>query len=228
MDQEKIWNFFQNDSQIGGAAFNGDARYKFLADQISPGAKVLNIGVGRGGLESLLLIKGADIYSLDPSEDAIESLRNKLGLGEKACVGYSQKAPFADCTFDVVVMSEVLEHLSDDVMAQTIGECYRLLNSNGVFIGTVPADERLTEGMTVCPCCGSVFHRWGHVQAFTKMRLTSLLKERFSTCSVERKYFGSWATLNWKGKMSHLIKKTFLSFGVQGSGENFFFLARKG
>lgn len=227
MDQEKIWNFFQNDHQIGSLAFNGDARYHFLASQISPNAKVLNIGVGRGGLESLLLLKGADVYSLDPSSEAIESLRAKFGLGEKACVGYSQKAPFADGSFDVIVMSEVLEHLSDDVINKTLTECCRLLSSDGVFIGTVPADEVLTEGMTVCPCCGSVFHRWGHVQTFTKMRLASLLKEQFSTCVVERKFFGSWASLNWKGRMNHIIKKTLLRLGAKGSGENFFFLARK-
>jgi SAM-dependent methyltransferase len=45
--------------------------------------------------------------------------------------------PFADDAFDVVITSEVLEHIQDDVTA--IAEMVRVLKPGGHFAATVPA-----------------------------------------------------------------------------------------
>lgn len=227
MDQEKIWEFFQNDDLIGKFAFHSDSRHRFLAKHIVRNTKVLNIGVGRAGLESILVAKGVEICSLDPSSASIESLRSNFKFGERARVGYSQDIPFEDSSFDVVVMSEVLEHLSDEILQASIKECFRVLRPSGVFMGTVPAEERLADSMIVCPCCGKIFHRWGHVQEFTSERLRSYLDKEFSQCTIVRKYFGNWDELNWKGKLTHIVRRTLLHLGVRGSNENFYFTARK-
>lgn len=42
-------------------------------------------------------------------------------------------------------MSEVLEHLTDDVLERTIVEVHRVLVAEGHFIGTVPARENLID-----------------------------------------------------------------------------------
>lgn len=44
--------------------------------------------------------------------------------------------PFADNTFDAVIMSEILEHIEDDV--QALREAYRVLKPGGVVAITVP------------------------------------------------------------------------------------------
>ncbi len=227
MDQDKIWDHFQNSPDAEGKTFQSDSRYRFLADQVQPGKRVLNIGVGRGGLESLLLGKGAKVFSLDPSEDSIRHLRARLNMGEQARAGYSQAIPFGDRSFDLVIMSEVLEHLSQEVLLQTVAECHRVLDQGGTFMGTVPADEDLAENEVVCPDCGKVFHRWGHVQSFDRARLTNTLATHFSALQVQRRYFGNWRTLNWKGKTSHVLKVLLMGLGIHGSAENFYFTGRK-
>ncbi len=227
MDQIKIWDYFQNDESIGDAFAGAHARYKFLARHISQGMEVLNVGVGRGGLEAILLQKGAVVSCLDPSEKSIEIIRTQLPLGEHAQVGYSQSMPFADCRFDAVIMSEVLEHLNDEVLSSTLGEVSRVLKSGGRFMGTVPADEILLVNQAVCPHCGEPFHRWGHIQSFGRDRLSRMLDSGFNEVRLTRHYFGDVRTLNWKGRIVLIIKKVMIGLGIKGSGETYFFTAHK-
>lgn len=227
MNQDKIWDVYQNEPELQSMGCRDGGRVDFVARHVPSGSKVLNIGVGRGTLERRLVEKGTDVYCLDPSEKAIQSLQSSLGLGDKARVGYSQELPFEDDQFDYVVMSEVLEHLSDEVLEKSRDEVLRVLNSDGAFIGSVPADEILVESVVVCPCCGNRFHRWGHVQSFSKPRLENFLLSAFHLVTVKREVFADWANLNWKGKTSALMKKLQARLGRTGSSQNFFFVARK-
>jgi SAM-dependent methyltransferase len=225
MDQTKIWDYFQNDEEIGDTFIGARTRYEFIAKKISPGTRVLNIGVGRGGLENILVQYGVQVSCLDPSENSINNIKQLLNLGDRAKVGFSQAIPFDSNEFDVVIMSEVLEHLSDEVIAGTFSEVARVLKPDGKYFGTVPADERLLDNKVMCPHCGLPFHRWGHIQTFDYPRLSKLLGERFSEISISRHYFVNFKTLNWLGKFASLLKITLLAMGKKGSGETFYFSA---
>ena len=86
MDQTKIWDYFQNNDEMEDAFSKALPRYEFLAQQIASGMHVLNIGVGRGGLEAILVKKGVLVSCLDPSEKAIDNLRIEvLQLINDAC-----------------------------------------------------------------------------------------------------------------------------------------------
>lgn len=222
MDQEKIWDYYQTEA-IDSFSRSG-TRFKFLAGQIATRERVLNIGVGNGNLESLLTRKGTEVWSLDPSEKAIQ--RMKESLGDRAQVGYSQSMPFPDGKFDTVIMTEVLEHLEQDVRLATLREIKRVLVASGRFIGTVPADEVLEENRAVCPHCGQVFHRYGHALAFSRESLHAELSRQFRTVKIERKYFGGFSSLNWKGRFGVAIKTAIVALGIPGSNENFYFSAR--
>ena len=226
MHQDKIWDYFQNDLEVSSLVFESSTRYNFIAKQIKTGTDVLNIGIGRGGLEEVLISKGFNVYCLDPSEKSIQRVKDLLGLADRAKVGYSQSIPYADHKFDTVVMTEVLEHLSDDVIKQTLKEVRRVLRSGGRFIGTVPADENLLKQRVVCPDCGKSFHQWGHVQSFSSEELYQLLVSEYSNVKITRKFLGTWGILNWKGKISWMIKSIFVSIGMKGDGESFFFTAQ--
>lgn len=227
MDQQKIWQYFQNDDEIGDLTFKAQGRYTFLAAKIAPEAAVLNIGVGRGGLEKILIEKGCHVSCLDPSEDSIQRLRSRLTLADRAQVGYAQSIPFPDASFDVVIVSEVLEHLSDEDLHDTLAEARRVLRPGGRCIGTVPADENLVSSQVVCPGCGTVFHRWGHVQTFSQQRLGAVLKSVFPDVDVTRHHFGDYRSLNWKGRLVWAFKTVAVGIGVKGANESFFFDANK-
>lgn len=221
-NQDKIWEFYQN--QASHSFEGSDARMQFLVSKIEKGAKCLNIGVGAGNFERFALQKGIDVHSLDPSKNSIHKLEKILG--KKAQVGYSQDIPHTDKSFDVVVMSEVLEHLNDEVLAQTIPEVKRVLKDAGRFIGTVPSNEKLEDNIVVSPSDGHVFHRWGHLQSFSAERMKKVLSGAFSSVSVTEKKFVNWKTLNWKGKLimgTHVLAK---KAGLSGSKRNLFFEAK--
>lgn len=226
-NQEKIWDHFQNEgidsfSQSGG-------RLEFLVRRITPGKRVLNIGVGNGVLEALASKNGVEIWSLDPSERAINRLQQSLGIEEKAQVGYSQAMPFPDAHFDTVIMSEVLEHLDEIVFETTLDEVNRVLRPGGFFMGTVPARENLADSLVVCPECGLKFHRWGHKRSFDVEQLSSALATRFILGELTEYFFIDWDSVGVGRKLQGLIKK-FLSWrgiGTYGICRNIFFSVSK-
>lgn len=224
-NQDAIWDYFQNEAL---ESFAGSAsRLAYLANLISCPGKVLNIGVGAGTFEAEAIGRGLTVFSLDPSAKSIERLRQIYDLGDRARIGYSQEIPFPDDHFDAVVLSEVMEHLPDDVLDKTLREVARVLRTGGHIIGTVPAREELAEDTVVCPNCSRRFHRWGHVQSFSADRLRTLLSSQFSEIRIWERPFVTFSTLNWKGKIQGLARLLLYFCGFHGKHENMVFLARR-
>jgi len=90
----------------------------------------------------------------------------------------------ADGSFDIVLMSETLEHLLN--LEATIAEVKRILKPGGTFLITVPYDFFLGPFFILfnVNCLwqgyvrGSVYHRYrcGHINHFTKTRLHDVLR----------------------------------------------------
>lgn len=227
MDQKEIWNFFQNDDQMSDIFEGARPRYEFLAKQINSGMSVLNIGVGRGGLEGILINRGIKVSCLDPNEDSINGLRKQYALGDRAQVGFSQCIPFLDGQFDVVIMSEVLEHLADDILILTLTEVRRVLKADGLFIGTVPADERLKANCVACPHCGQTFHRWGHVQSFSLTRLQELLLANRFTVKCKTMAFPDWGRSGITSFFKSVVRYLLGRAGLPIAQPNIFFKAKR-
>ena len=115
---------------------------------LAPGDRVLDVGAGFGRHVFECARRGADVVALDYAEDEVIETRATLGgmvdAGEidierfKGVLrGDATTLPFADGSFDVVITSEVLEHIQDDVAA--IAEMTRVLKPGGHFAATVPA-----------------------------------------------------------------------------------------
>lgn len=221
MNQERIWSYFQN--QQPESFVQAESRLRFLVDQL-PAGSVLNVGVGDGSFERLAASRKLNVHSIDPDEETVSRLA-KIGVSE-AKVGVIEDIPFEDNTFDAVVCSEVLEHLSDEILVKGLKEIFRVLRFGGELHGTVPADEDLKSSIVVCPKCSNVFHRWGHQQSFSVDRLTRMLQS-IGNPVVKRKVFVHWPSLNWKGRVVATIRLLFVSVGVVGSGHNYYFKITK-
>lgn len=187
--QDRIWRHYQdhNPAHFG----ESHPRYRFLAARCRPGERVLNIGSGDGGLEIMLQSRGAVVSLLDPSPETVARLRSALDAGERARQGHSQAIPFDSQTFDVVIMTEVLEHLTEAALLETLREVFRVLVAGGRFLGTVPFDEDLTREQVFCPHCQHTFHERGHLQSFTCGRLAGLLSN--AGFDVQRCYVRAFA-----------------------------------
>jgi SAM-dependent methyltransferase len=226
MDQEKIWDYFQN-SDLADVVFP-EVRQRYLLRLLESGQRVLNIGVGSGDLERLGGGKGVEMYALDPSDKAIERLRKNLAMGDRAQSGYAQNIPFQDNFFDVVVMSEVLEHLSDDVLIRAAKEVFRVLKIGGRFVATTPYREDLRLGQVVCPHCGDIFHKVGHVQSFDKERMGNLL----IGCGfkIERMWldtFVDWRRGGLKNFIKSIVRKSLAKIGEGIADPHLIVIARK-
>jgi SAM-dependent methyltransferase len=224
-EQSKIWAYYQN--YLADSFEGAKPRLNYIAQRILSRARhigkfppeVLNIGVGNGYLEETLLAAGAHIHSLDPDSDAVVRLQAK---GIDAHQGFIQTMPFETEMFDAVIVSEVLEHLSDDIRTSGLSEIARVLRDDGVIYGTVPYREKLSENFAVCPRCGEVFHRWGHQVSFDLEDLGRELSSYFKVTVLR-----STAFVALTGSVLERIKEVgrlaFATFGVAVSGACIYF-----
>lgn len=107
---------------------------------VNPDARILELGCSSGAL--LVDLKNAgynDVSGIDLSDVAI-GVAKERGLANVSVMNAASLA-FPDSSFDVLIASDVLEHIDDDAAAAH--ECYRVLRPNGWFIIFVPAFRQL-------------------------------------------------------------------------------------
>jgi SAM-dependent methyltransferase len=213
--QDAIWESYQNDEAFAEYGCPSGGRHEFLAGQIKADLSVLNIGIGRGTLERMLVARGVAVNCLDPSSRTVEKVAPVLGPRGVARVGHAENIPWPEGQFDVVIMTEVLEHIDNYTIDQALDEVARVLKPSGYLLGTVPADEKLEASVIVCPKCGDRFHRWGHEQSFSIESLQVLLGQIFDDVKQ----------LNMWGLLSYAYKRLVSFMRMKTSGQHFVFEA---
>ena len=191
VEQQRIWDHFQT---AGVSVFeHGRGRHAALIREsrrrLGSSGRVLNVGIGSGIIERRLLRDGWQVSALDPSREVVERLSLS---GVDARIGVGQEMPFADGSFDLVIVSEVLEHIEATLRPAVYGEIARVLRRPGWIIGSVPYRENLLDNEVVCPDCGKIFHRWGHVSCFDLPDIRQELSNRFDVVLCRRVAFVDW------------------------------------
>ena len=95
---------------------------------------VLDAGCGAGGFLAPLRSLGARVVGADAEPEALRlSAARHAPLVRARC----ERLPFADASFDLVCLFDVLEHLDDDRAA--VREAARVLRPGGLLFASVPA-----------------------------------------------------------------------------------------
>ena len=155
---------------------------------IHPGEQVLDLGCGFGRHAFEAYRRGAHVVAVDRSAEEVEQVISMFramqagGEAEPHLVARAVRAdllalPFPDASFDVVMASEVLEHIPDDEAA--MAEISRVVKPGGRVAVTVPRwwPER------ICWALSREYHEvsGGHVRIYRGNEL----EERLSRAGLE-------------------------------------------
>jgi SAM-dependent methyltransferase len=154
---------------------------QFVQEHYRSGMLIADLGCGNCWWNTNVLpVTGVDI-----NEKMLQwAQRHQRVQDFRVCEDLSRTG-LPDARFDLVVMSETLEHLLP--LSEVLAEVRRVLKPAGVFLITVPYDFFLSPFFILfnLHCVfqgyvrGSVYHklRCGHINHFTKRRLRKLLEE---------------------------------------------------
>jgi len=144
---------------------------------VGPGDRVLDLGCGGGRHAAEACRRGATVVALDMSAPDLKEARDRLsevdpeGTRGVAVRGDALRLPFADATFDRIIIAEVLEHIPADEAAMT--ELARVVRPGGLVAVTVPrwGPEK------VCWALSDAYHEveGGHVRIYRSRQLRTRL-----------------------------------------------------
>ena len=194
--------------------------FDFNRININPEGTMLDLGCGEGRhifgvMEKFPDLKciGLDphIESLDKAFEGLKFLESISNTKTSFLSGSAYSLPFCDDSFDLVVCSEVLEHLHD--YKDAIKEINRVLKPGGQFLASVPAEfpEK------ICWFLSEAYQNQpgGHLRIFKKNELIKEIAEHnFSFESSQRFHSihsAYWwlRCLFWKSQESNIIIKLY-------------------
>ncbi len=136
---------------------------------VRAGGVALDIGA-RDGYISIML---ADYFSKVTALDLEKPIINHPSI---ECIkGNVCSLPFPDSMFDLVLCTEVLEHIPTGLLLQACNEITRVAKRD-VIIG-VPYKQDTRLGRTTCYTCGGENPPWGHVNTFDEEKINIIFQD---------------------------------------------------
>lgn len=139
-----------------------------MVNSVGKDLKILDVGCGDGVISEPIMKMGNYIASVELP--AVATLAKKCNVSS-VMAGDAETLAFASESFDLVIASEVLEHLWEP--NSFLNETYRVLKSSGYLIIETPEGEK---GLNYD----------SHRNFFTVERLKDMLSSKFTSCEVKR------------------------------------------
>jgi SAM-dependent methyltransferase len=156
---------------------------------LKPGYRVLDAGCGGGRhLSEAFRYRGVSVVGIDYSRTDSTKARNTLRLMEhegedgdgawEVFVGDVTSLPFKNESFDLVICSEVLEHIPDHKKA--VQEIIRVLKPGKILAVSVP--RHFPE--SICWMLSEAYHNepGGHIRIYKKKEIIDLLESSGVKC----------------------------------------------
>jgi len=148
----------------------------YIPDDVS---SIIDIGCGNGIITNQLAERYF-VMGVDASKEALSFVKTKKLHSS------SDKINVEDHSFDLVFSSELLEHLPENNLVETVNE-FKRINKKYIFI-TVPNNEMLSKTFIKCDKCNNIFHAYGHINSFNEAKLIDLIGDDF--IHLKTNYFG--------------------------------------
>lgn len=109
-------------------------RLRFMTLSGEPVGRLLDVGCGGGRLLNRMKKRGWTVEGTDFDEQATGKVTARYGI--KTHVGDLAQCNLPSASFDVITMSQAIEHLYDPLA--TLRECLRILKPGGLLVMTTP------------------------------------------------------------------------------------------
>jgi ubiquinone/menaquinone biosynthesis C-methylase UbiE len=116
-----------------------DVLQRYVRDFRVQGADVLDIGCGDAGVIIAFAERGARVSGLELDEKSLRRAAVRVeehGVSATLAKGVAEALPFPDASFDLVILDNVLEHVSD--RPGTLREIRRVLKPEGLLYMVTP------------------------------------------------------------------------------------------
>lgn len=127
---------------------------------------IADVGCGDGYLTQRLAERW-DVVGIDRSAVALAK------LGCRTLQASADALPLPDRSVDLLLSSQVLEHLPDGLFERALGEMDRV--ASRWLVVSVPYREELARRVSRCPRCRLEFHIDGHLRSFDEAALDRAL-----------------------------------------------------
>lgn len=189
--------------------------YSFIVKEVGLGKKVCDLGCGDGSLGERLMKNNNLVFGADAVQPQVDIAKSK-GLEASVADLNSDSLSFESNNFDVVIATEVIEHLlSPDNL---LDEAHRILKNDGKFIITTPNLASLGRRIfllfgknPVIEVSPNEKRAVGHLRYFVKESLYGILKDHKF---IPYKFCSDVVNFDARGRLrSHILARIIPGFG---------------
>ena len=175
INRQEAGDYLKAHKESDGASYIENAGKSLLAAIPNDVESILDIGSGPGYIDRLIPADYA-VLAMDIDEKIL------AGNPRPTCVGDVMDIPLPDRSVDLVMASDVIEHLPEDVLRAGMKEMERV--SRKYLYLQVPFMEDPLMAYAYCPQCGHVWHVNHHKRFFDQGKLCSLASNEWKPVLV--------------------------------------------